>query len=436
MDQHAGFGPGAALEGVFVAAFGDDHLAHRQFVLAGEEKVPLVVGGHAHHGAGSVLGQHVISNPEGHRFAVGRVAHHRPDRHTPLGSVLSGALLVALTAHQVAESLHRDRLVGRGETGHQGVLRRQHHVAHPENRVWARGEHGDRFTGGFPLAIEEGEIQLGAAGAADPVGLHGAHPLRPARQLRQVVEELVGVGGDLEEPLAQLPLLHHSSGSPGAALPIDLLVGQHRLVHRIPVHRGLAPVGEARLEELKEQPLGPAVVIAVAGGHLALPVDREAELAQLLPHRSDVAVGPGAGFDAALDGRVLGRQAEGIPAHRMEHPVAAHAGGAGDHIGDHVVAHMAHVEVPRWIGEHREGEEAGATRSLRGAIEALLGPGLLPAAFDQLGPIPARFSHGGMKTLLPRSSHRDQLSRRSTTTLVRFTISRGRSGSCWMARKS
>jgi hypothetical protein len=40
--------------------------------------------------------------------------------------------------------------------------------------------------------------------------------------------------------------------------------------------------------------------------------------------------------------------------------------------------------------------EAGAIRFSRRVVEALLGPGLLPAAFNLLGPVPARFSHGGM----------------------------------------
>ena len=396
VDQHAGLGPGAALKGVLIAALGDDHLAHRQLVAAGEQEIALVVGGHAHHRAGAVFRQHVVGDPEGHQLAIGWIAHPGADRHAPFRAVLGGAFLVALTTHQITEGLHGDGLVGGGEAGHQGMLRCQHHITHAENRVGPGGEHGDRLAAGLPFAIHQGEIKLGAAGAADPVGLHRAHPLRPALQLREVIEQLVGVGGDLQEPLPQLPLLHEGAGTPGASLPIHLLVGQHRLVHRIPVHRGFAPVGEPRLQELEEQPLGPAVVVAVAGGHFPIPVDRETELTQLLPHRGDVAVGPIPGFDAPLDGSVLCWQAEGIPAHRVEHPVAAQPRCAGDHVCDHVVAHMAHVQVPRRIGEHREGIETGAIRFRRRVVEALLGPGLLPVAFNLLGPVPARFSHGGM----------------------------------------
>ena len=59
VNQHTGFGPSAALEGVLIAALGNDHLLHRQLVLARKQEVALVVGRHAHHGAGAVLRQHV-----------------------------------------------------------------------------------------------------------------------------------------------------------------------------------------------------------------------------------------------------------------------------------------------------------------------------------------------------------------------------------------
>ena len=61
---------------------------------------------------------------------------------------------------------------------------------------------------------------------------------------------------------------------------------------------------------------------------------------------------PLVGVDAVLDGRVLRRQAEGVPAHGVQHVVALHALVAGDHVADGVVAHVAHVELARRVGEH------------------------------------------------------------------------------------
>ena len=145
------------------------------------------------------------------------------------------------------------------------MLRCQHHVAGTKKGVGPGGEHRDRVARGLPGPIHNCKAQFGSRGAADPVGLHGAHPLRPALELGQVIEQGIGVGGDLEKPLAQLALLHQGAGAPGAAFAIHLLIGEHGLVDGIPVDGGVLLVGQAGVEELQEQPLGPAVVVGVAG---------------------------------------------------------------------------------------------------------------------------------------------------------------------------
>ena len=394
MDQHPRGGPGAACEGVFIAALGDHHLLHRQVVLAGKDEIALVVGGHAHHGAGAVLGEHVIGDPDRDQLAVGRVAHTGANRHTPLGPVLGRALLVALAGHQVAKGCHGELLVGAGQGGHQGVLRRQHHVAGTKKGVGPGGEHRDRAAGRCSGPIHHRKGQFGAGGTADPVGLHGAHPLRPAVELGQVIEQGVGVGGDLEKPLAQLALLHQGTGAPGAAVAIHLLIGEHGLVDGIPVDGGVLLVGQAGVEKLQEQPLGPAVVVGVAGRQFPAPVNRQAQLAELLAHRGDVLVGPGPWIDAPLNRCIFGGEAEGIPAHRVQHPLAPQPLHPGNHIGDHVIAHMAHVQVPRWIGKHRQGVETLLARGGLGrVVQAEAVPLLLPTGFDRLGLVAAAIAH-------------------------------------------
>ncbi len=42
----------------------------RQVVLHGEFEVALVVGGHAHDGAGAVVGEDVVGDPDGHARAI------------------------------------------------------------------------------------------------------------------------------------------------------------------------------------------------------------------------------------------------------------------------------------------------------------------------------------------------------------------------------
>ena len=62
---------------------------------------------------------------------------------------------------------------------------------------------------------------------------------------------------------------------------IDLLVGEHGLVDRIPVDERVLAVGDAFLEHLQEQPLVPAVVLGLAGRQFARPVEGEAPAARI-----------------------------------------------------------------------------------------------------------------------------------------------------------
>ena len=80
---------------------------------------------------------------------------------------------------------------------------------------------------GSPV-VGQCEIDLRAFGAADPVALHGEDALRPAAfELRHIVQQLVGVVGDPEEPLFQRALLHGGVFVAPAAALHHLLIGQH-----------------------------------------------------------------------------------------------------------------------------------------------------------------------------------------------------------------
>ena len=301
--------------------------------------------------------------------------------HSPFGPVITSAFDRAETSHLLAEGFDRVLLFCAGEAVHQLVFRRQHHIARPSEGVGAGGEDGDRLI----LCPFNVESDLGPFGAADPVGLHGAHPFRPALEGIQVIEQRLGVVGDAQEPLVQLALLHQGSGAPGAAVTIHLLIGQHGLVDGIPVDGGVLAIGQPALKQFKEQPLGPAVVVAVTGRLLAAPVDRQTKPIQLRPHLIDVAVGPLAGIHIAFDRRVFRRKSEGIPAHRMQHGMAPHALHPGDHIGDHVVADVAHVQASRGIREHRQGKESGLLTTFFSDVHPVRLPALPPALLQRGG---------------------------------------------------
>ncbi|MPN18402.1 hypothetical protein SDC9_165762 [bioreactor metagenome] len=134
----------------------------------------------------------------------------------------------------------------------------------------------------------------------------------------------------------------------------DLLVGQHGLVVRAPVDVGVLAVGQATLEELQEEPLSPVVVLGVAGVQLPRPVQAQPVTLERRLLRLDVLVGPLGRMSVVLDRRVLGGQAERVPADRMQHLVALHAPQPRQHIAHRVRLGVSHVKITGGVGEHVE----------------------------------------------------------------------------------
>ena len=90
-----------------------------------------------------------------------------------------------------------------------------------------------------------------------------------------------------------------------------------------------------------------------------------------------------------LDRVVLGRQAEGVVAHRVDHLKAVAAAEMGDRVADRVVLQVPDVRLPRRVGEHLEHVGLGAVRLEPGLAGvghlpgALLGPDPLPLGLDR-----------------------------------------------------
>ena len=219
--------------------------------------------------------------------------------------------------------------------------------------------------------------------APDPVPLHRLDRVRPAVELVELGQELVGVVGDLQEPLRDLAPLDLRPRAPAAPVGVDLLVGEHGLLDRVPVDDGELPVGEPLLEELDEEPLLPAVVLGRAGRELARPVVGEAELRELLAHLGDVRVGPRRRRRVVLDRRVLGGQPERVPAHRLEHVEPPHALVARDHVADRVVPDVTHVQAAARVREHAEAVVLLPIRILRDAERLGVAPGVLHGRLDR-----------------------------------------------------
>ncbi len=274
------------------------------------------------------------------------------------------------------------------------------HEGHAHQRVRAGGEHTQRVQCGA-IGVAHVELDFQPFRAADPVALHRLDRIRPAVQLVQAVEQFLGIIGDAQEPLRDLALFHHRAGAPAAAVD-DLLVGQHGLVDRVPVHHRIAAVRQALAHQPGEHALLVHVIVRRTGGELARPVDGVAQRFQLRAHVLDVGVGPLGRRGLVLDGSVFRRQPERVPAHRLQHVVAGHALVAADHVGDGVVAHMAHVQRTGRVRQHRQAIELGFLRVLvdlegAGGIPELLGGG-----FDLLRVVDVRFDGGHWERMLGR----------------------------------
>ena len=191
------------------------------------------------------------------------------------------------------------------------------------------------------------------------------------------------------------------------AAPVDdLLVGEHGLVLRAPVDRRLGAVGQPALVELQEDPLGPAVVARLVGGQLARPVERDPPGVELALEGLDRLRGRLARVLAAADRVVLGRQAEGVVADRVQHAAPDAALEVRDRVADRVVLQMPHVGLPGRVGQHlgdveRLGAVGGLVRDLPSALAL---PQRLPLGLDGLRVVTALRAHARVRLAAEKAS--------------------------------
>ncbi|MNQ83732.1 hypothetical protein D3C85_988250 [compost metagenome] len=351
MEQRSGAGIGLGLHGEVVAgALGADDRDDRQAVFTGEVEVALVVGRAGEDGARAVFRQDEVGDPDrnlGAGEGMDDLQARVPADLLGLFDLgLGGAALAAFgdeggDARVGLGQLLGDRMIG-GEADEAGA----------EQGVGTGRVDLDGLMPGGRGVGRKGPLHLQTPGAADPVFLHQADLVGPAAfQFRQAVDQIVRILSNAQEPLVQLALLHQGARAPAASVD-DLFVGQDRIVDRVPVDHAVLAIDQTAFVQLQEPGLLLAVIGRVAGGELAAPVQRQAQQLQLVAHGGDVGPGPVAGVDAALHGRVLGRHAEGVPAHGMQNVEALGPLVTRHHVAHHIVASVAHVDVARRIGEH------------------------------------------------------------------------------------
>ena len=421
---------------VDVRPFGDGDDGQAEVLR--EAPVALIAAGHGHDGAGAVAGQHVVAHPDGHVLPGEGMLRVAAGEHAGDAVHLGLAFALAAVLGLLHVGLHLGALGVGGVLAHQHMLGRQGQEGDAEERVGPGGEHLDEV-------VAHGEAHAGTFAAADPVALGLLQALAPGQPV-QPVEQALGVGGDAQAPLGHAFAFHGVAAALAHAV-LHLVVGQHGAQGRAPVHPGLAQVGQAEVlehhlpgalveglpfgrgelpdelldvarehrcvlplaafgleagdqltdgpglvgagvvpavEELQEDPLRPFVVVGIAGAHLAVPVEAEADAVQLLPVAGGVHLGGLRRVLAGLDGVLLGGQAEGVVAHGVQHvealvPLVARHDVAGD-----VAQRVPHVQAgPARVGEHVQHVELGAGEVLVHPVGVPFPPGLLPFALDR-----------------------------------------------------
>ena len=259
-----------------------------------------------HDRAGAVAGEHVVGDPDWNLLAVhwvnGKCAGGNPA--LLFGGGESVDFRLALCCLDVGG--HRSALLWSGDRIHELMLWCEHHEGGAVERVGACGEDAQLLSASMMCRWRNGEVDLGALGASDPIRLHRANWLWPVEPLKG--EQLIGVVGDLEEPLRQVALGDGRGAAPADAInTFDLFAREGDLARRAPINGGLLAICDALLVELQEDPLVPAEVDRVAGHNLALPIERCAHAAQLTAHVLHVGVRPLARMNLALDRGVLSR---------------------------------------------------------------------------------------------------------------------------------
>ena len=114
---------------------------------------------------------------------------------------------------------------------------------------------------------------------------------------------------------------------------------------------------------LQEDPLRPAVVVDVGGGDARGASRGRGPAPELAAHVGDVRLGGDARVLAGLHRVLLGGQAEGVVAHRVQHVVAGHALEAGVDVGADVAERVPDVEAgAARVREHVEHVELARGR--------------------------------------------------------------------------
>ncbi len=283
-------------------------------------------------------------------------------------------------------------------------------LAHPGYLGWVVGCHKNLLC----FVTFHSKLYLYPLTPADPVYLLRCDLVEIVNRV-EILEQPVGVGGDLEQPLLLQPPRDRRTAALATAAD-HLFVRQADFVFGAPVDRDRRLIGQTALQELQKNPLRPSVVGRVGSVDLARPVKREPEHLELLFVAGRICSRHLGWMDAGLDGVAFGRQPERVPAEREEHVLALHAKFARHGIECAVAASMPDMQpFPRWIRKLNHHVRFWTRRAVLGPkgvhrVATFAKPAAPPLFFNLLMWVPVHGVNNHKKTISGRCSTSDHYS--------------------------
>ena len=322
--------------------------------------------GYCHNSARSVRGEHVVAYPYGYFRAVYGVDCVCARECARLVLIEVSSLKFRLACAGLFIGCNFLALFWRGYLVYKGMFGCKHAVGSAEERIAARGEHGEFF-----VRSVYSEVNVGAYRFAYPVALcrlGGLGPVKPVKPFQKSLCILIYV----DYPLFHI-LAHYGVTAALALTVYNLVVGKHGAELLAPVDRHVGIAGKSCLIELLEYPLRPFVVGGVAGGYRLSVVVGKAEHLQLRSKGLYIFLCEIGGVVARLDCVLLGRQTKRIEPDGVQYVVALHSLHSGDYVCCRIALGVADVQSRAGgVGEHIQNVVFGFGKVFKVGVEGIV----------------------------------------------------------------
>ena len=371
--------PGGAIgKGFFLHVSSLYHLDDGQIELFGESPVTGIMRRHGHDGTGAVGNQNIVRDKNRDFLSVYRIdGGNALQAHTGLffGGIrralqiglFRGLFLISADFLQIFNFV--------GPILQVRMLRRHNHIGNAVQGIRTGGIDGQL------VPRRGGEINFGTMRTSNPVALLCFHALRVIHQI-QIIDQTIRISGNLQHPLAFFSLYHITAAALTLAVD-DFLVGQYTFAAGAPVYRRFAFIGQALLEKLQENPLGPFIVFGIRGVNLTGPVEAETQALQLRLEVRDILCGDSCRMHMVFDGKILGGQAKSVPSDGIQHIVPLHTALTGHNVNSRVGTGMSYMQpLSRRVGKFNHSKEFRFVGTVYRVKSTGFFPPFLPIGFD------------------------------------------------------